>query len=186
MELLLTLIGACVIALALLWARSRFADFPVQRPADYAGATPEFDIRETLNGPMDCEGVIFGPTGRVVSRFTARMEGRWEGNEGTLSESFRYDSGSTQERSWRLTLGEDGLIRARAADVIGDGAGAQSGNAVQLRYRIRLPDSAGGHVLDTVDWMYLVADGAIINRSQFRKFGVKVAELVATVRKAQN
>ncbi len=186
MELFLTLIGACAIAFALLWARSRFADFPVQRPADYAGATPRFDIRETLNGPLDCEGVIFGPTGRVVSRFTARMEGIWQGNEGTLRESFRYDSGTTQERSWRLTLGEDGRIRARAEDVIGDGAGAQSGNAVQLRYRIRLPDSAGGHVLDTVDWMYLVGDGAIINRSQFRKFGVKVAELVATVRKAQN
>lgn len=186
MELLLTLIGACVIALALLWARSRFADFPVQRPQDYAGATPQFDIRETLNGPLDCEGVIFGPTGRVVSRFTARMEGRWNGNEGTLSERFHYDSGSMQDRLWHLTLGADGRIRARAEDVIGDGGGVQSGNAVQLRYRIRLPDSAGGHVLDTVDWMYLVADGVLINRSQFRKFGVKVAELVASVRKAQN
>jgi len=37
-------------------------------------------------------------------------------------------------------------------------------------------------VLKTVDWMYLTPDGTIVNRSQFRKFGIKVAELVATLR----
>ena len=35
------------------------------------------------------------------------------------------------------------------------------------------------------DWMYLMENGTIINRSQFRKFGVKVAELVATMRPAE-
>jgi hypothetical protein len=30
--------------------------------------------------------------------------------------------------------------------------------------------------------MYLMQNGTIINRSQFRKFGIKVAELVATMR----
>jgi hypothetical protein len=30
--------------------------------------------------------------------------------------------------------------------------------------------------------MYLVENGTIINRSQFRKYGIKVAELVATMR----
>jgi hypothetical protein len=53
---------------------------------------------------------------------------------------------------------------------------------VQLQYRLRLPQDAGGHVLDVVDWMYLAPGGTIINRSQFRKFGIKVAELVATMR----
>ncbi len=39
-----------------------------------------------------------------------------------------------------------------------------------------------GHVLDVTDWMYLMENGTIMNRSQFRKFGIKVAELVATMR----
>ena len=58
-----------------------------------------------------------------------------------------------------------------------------SGSAVQLKYRIRLPEESGGHVLDTVDWMYLAPNGTVMNRSQFRKFGIPVAELVATMRK---
>ena len=54
-----------------------------------------------------------------------------------------------------------------------------------MKYKIRLPEDAGGHVLSVVDWMYLVDNGTILNRSQMRKFGVKVAELVATMRPAQ-
>ena len=42
--------------------------------------------------------------------------------------------------------------------------------------------ASGGHVLDVLDWMYLLPNGTIMNRSQFRKFGIKVAELVATMR----
>ena len=55
---------------------------------------------------------------------------------------------------------------------------------LKLSYRIKLPPEAGGHTLDVTDWMYLVENGTIINRSQFRKFGIKVAELVATMRPA--
>ena len=62
----------------------------------------------------------------------------------------------------------------------------QARSAVQLNYRIRLPKESGGHVLDTVDWMYLAPNGTIVNRSQFRKFGIQVAELVATMRPRRN
>jgi hypothetical protein len=57
---------------------------------------------------------------------------------------------------------------------------------VQLRYTIVMPQSAGGWTLDVTDWMYLTENGTIINRSQFRKFGIKVAELVATMRPAND
>ena len=90
--------------------------------------------------------------------------------------------GSRQSRHWTLTLGNDGSIKAEAPDVVGEGTGQQTGAGVQLNYRIKLPKESGGHVLDTTDWMYLIENGAIINRSQFRKFGFKVAELVATMR----
>jgi hypothetical protein len=178
----LALVLGALIALALVWLKTRMWDFPAQAPADYAATGPAFDVRERLNGPLACEGVIYGPTGRVSSRFTARFEAEWDGDTGVMREHFRYDSGSTQDREWTLKLGRDGRITATAADVVGAGEGRQNGAAVQLRYRIRLPDDAGGHVLDTVDWMYLTENGTIINRSQFRKFGIKVAELVATMR----
>jgi hypothetical protein len=128
--------------------------------------------------------VIYGPLGRVDSRFSATFHAAWEGNRCTMEEHFAYASGREQTRVWTLSLGNDGAIRATAPDVEGTGTGMQSGNAVVLRYRLRLPEDAGGHVLSVTDWMYLLPNGTIINRSQFRKFGFKVAELVATIRRA--
>ena len=171
-----------MLLLTLLW--ERLTGFAAQRPEDYAEEDLQFDLRTHLNGPIKCEGVIYGPLGRVASRFSADMDARWDGNRGVMQEHFRYDSGNTQDREWRLQLGNDGAIRAEADDLIGVGTGQQSGSAVKLSYRIRLPQEAGGHVLGVTDWMYLTPSGEIVNRSQFRKFGIKVAELVATMRRA--
>lgn len=179
--LLSAFLGALVV-LVLLALRSRFASFQAQIPEDYTGKGPSFDLVRHLSGPIQCEGVIFGPTGRVASRFVAEMEGRWDGSIGTLAEVFRYDSGSVQHRQWTLAYGPGGQIKATAPDVVGQGEGRVEGPSVMLRYRIRLTPEAGGHVLDVTDWMYLMENGTIMNRSQFRKFGIKVAELVATMR----
>lgn len=169
-------------AFAAVWARFRFLGFRAQRPEELANTGPIFDIRDHLNGPIICEGVIYGPTGRVSSRFVADFEARWDGNKGVMTEHFRYDTGATQDREWRLSLGNDGSIRAEADDLVGSGTGMQSGCGMVLNYKIRLPEESGGHVLDTTDWMYVVESGTIVNRSQFRKFGIKVAEIIATLR----
>ncbi len=182
MTILLAILLALAFAGVFAFVSNRYVSFWAQRPEDYAGSGPLFDIRERLNGPILCEGVIFGPTGRVSSRFVADFEASWQGNVGVMKEVFRYDSGEVQHREWRLAVDDGGAIRAEAADVVGAGIGRQSGSAVRLNYRIRLPERSGGHVLDTTDWMYLTPNGTIMNRSQFRKYGIKVAELVATMR----
>ncbi len=177
---------ATLAGLTALWliARQRIG-FAAQQPQDYAGSEPALDIRRHLSGPMLCEGVIYGPTGRVTSRFVADMMGRWDGNRGVLDEHFRYAGGNAQSRQWRLTLGNDGHIAAEADDLTRPGTGQQEGGSVRLSYRIRLPEHAGGWELDVTDWMYLCENGTIMNRSQFRKFGITVAELVATMRRVE-
>lgn len=179
--LLYMLLGAGLALGGLVLAR-RVVGFAAQRPGDYAHQSPAFDIRRHLDGPMACEGMIYGPAGRVSARFVARMDARWDGGRGEMTEHFRYDSGAVQDRKWTLTLNDDGTIRAEAPDLVGTGHGCQKGAGVMLRYRIRLPEASGGHVLDVTDWMYLMENGTIMNRSEFRKFGVRVAELVATMR----
>ncbi|RME18673.1 MAG: DUF3833 domain-containing protein [Alphaproteobacteria bacterium] len=173
-----------LLIVAALAAQHAFFSFSAQRPATYATTTPAFDIRERLSGPLVSEGIVFGPTGRVSQRFVAEMNGSWDGATGRLTEAFRYSNGTVQNREWTLHLGNDGQIRATAPDIVGEARGWQSGATVQLRYRLRLPESAGGHVLDVIDWLYLTEDGVILNKSEMRKFGIKVAELVATMRPA--
>ena len=155
------MIGLCI-AVSLVFMRRRYAEFPGQTPQDYDDGFPAFSLKEHLNGEMICEGIIFGPMGRMTSSFVADFNITWDGDTGVM--------------------GEDGHFTAAAPDVPGKGRGVQAGSAVQMRYKIKLPEDVGGHVLNTVDWMYLTPDGTIVNRSQFRKFGFKVAELVATIR----
>jgi len=180
---LLWLLLGVGLTILLIVVKSRFIGFRTQKPADLAQSGPRFDLRTYLSGPILCEGVIYGPTGRVASRFVAQMEGVWDGNAGVLKERFQYDSGRVQDREWRLFLSNDGSIKAEADDVVGPGTGRAEGAGVELRYRIKLDEEAGGHVLNVTDWMYLMENGTIMNRSQFTKFGITVAELVATMRR---
>jgi hypothetical protein len=173
-----------LLALGLVVAQRLFLDFMAQRPADYAATAPAFDLRQALNGPLVASGVIYGPTGRVATRFVADMQGTWDSEGGTLAEDFRYDSGGTQQREWRIVPGPDGRFSATAADVVGTGEGEVAGATAVLRYRLRLPEDGGGWQVDVTDWLYLGTDGVIVNRSQFRRFGLLVGELVGTIRPA--
>ena len=173
------------IALGLgIWGlRNRLSNFPAQKPSDYADDYTNLDMKKYLDGDMICEGVIYGPSGRVSSQFVADFIVEWDGDTAVINEHFVYDDNTTQHRVWTITMGENGAFTATAPDVPGIGRGKQSGGTIQMRYPIKLPADVGGHTLQTVDWIYLTPNGTLINRSQFRKFGIRVAELVATIRK---
>jgi hypothetical protein len=177
------LIVACLLILLIVMvAKTYLLSFRFQSPTNYAETGPQFDLRTHLSGEILSEGLIFGPTGKMTNSFVAKMVGEWDGNVGTLTEDFTYSNGKTQSRKWYLTLGPDNTFTATADDLVGTAHGVVSGSTVRLSYEIILPQDAGGYTLRATDWMYLTADGAIMNKSEMRKFGLKVAELVATMR----
>ncbi len=170
--------------LAAIIAKSRLMSFRSQSLSDYSGTGPEFSLQKHLNGEILSEGLIYGPNAKMSNSFVARMVGEWKGNSGTLAEYFTYSNGKKMTRKWYLTVGTGNTFTATADDIVGEGRGTISGSTVKLNYRIILPKDAGGHTLDVTDWMYLTENGTIMNRSEMRKFGLKVAELVATMRPA--
>ncbi|GAA6198626.1 DUF3833 domain-containing protein [Pseudophaeobacter sp.] len=176
------LVACLVIFLVAIVAKTYLFSFRFQSPQDYAGTGPQFDLKTHLSGEILSEGLIFGPNGKMTNSFVAKMVGTWDGDTGTLSEEFTYSNGKTQSRKWYLTLGPNNTFTATADDLVGEAQGVVSGSTVRLRYEIILPEDSGGHTLQATDWMYLTADGAIMNKSEMRKFGLKVAELVATMR----
>jgi len=184
MKLFLVLL--LTLAVALLAARERIG-FGSQRPERYADTGPKLALAQHLAGPLVSEGVIHGPLGNVRARFVARMSGEWNAEGGVLREHFVYaDSGETQQREWTVAFGEGGRFSATAPDIVGEATGRLSGSTARMQYRLRLPERAGGHVLDVTDWLYLLPNGTIVNRSEMRKFGIRVAELAATIRPDKN
>lgn len=179
---LLTLALALIVLVMI--AKTYMFSFRFQSPEGYADTRPQFILTKHFSGEILSEGVIFGPTGKMANSFTAKMVGEWDGDTGTLSEEFTYSNGVTQNRKWFLTLGPDNTFTATADDLVGEAKGIVSGSTVKLTYEIILPESAGGHTLQATDWLYLTANGVIMNKSELRKFGVKVAELIVTMRPA--
>ena len=169
-----------------LFARNLFFSFRAQSPAAYADTGPRFDIKKHLSGQILSEGLIYGPTGKMTNSFVAQMVGEWDGDTGTLSEHFVYSNGTVQDRKWYLKLGQDNTFTATADDIVGVAQGVISGATIRLQYKIVLPKESGGHTLSVIDWMYLTETGVILNQSELRKFGIKVAELVATMRPDTN
>lgn len=179
MKILIALLLLLVAGMA---AKALFFSFRSQSPADYAGTKPEFSLKDVLSGRIVSEGVIYGPRGRMTSSFIAEMVGDWEGDSGTLTEHFTYSNGKVQDRKWYITIGAANTFTATADDIIGEAKGVISGSTVMMRYKIVLPPDAGGHTLSVTDWLYLTEDGSLMNKSEMRKFGIKVAELIATMR----
>lgn len=178
------MIALLVVGLAMILIKTMLFSFRAQTPSDYADTGPAFSLKTHLAGPILSEGLIYGPGGRVTSRFVARMHGEWDGDTGTLSEEFTYSTGRQQSRKWYVTLGTGGTFTATADDIVGEAHGVVSGATVRMEYSIVLPQEAGGHTLTVTDWLYLTESGVIMNRSELRKFGIKVAELIATMRPA--
>lgn len=180
--LIYVLVGAAI-AVACLWAWDQVWSFRAQRPSDYASERPTFDLSEALNRNFTAHGVIFDYSGRANTRFSAELPGSFDANGGTLAERFRYDGMEAADaRKWQIRFTGSTSFTATAADVVGTGNGEISGNAIRMTYRLRLPGRAGGHVLDVVDWLYLMEDGTIVNRSDMRKYGFRAAELFAVFR----
>lgn len=151
---------------------------------DYADVKPALDLREYLNGPLVAKGVLFDYTGKADLMFTVKMTGTWDGNEGTLDEYFTYSDGRNERRVWRIRYTDDHHFTATADDVIGTAKGTQHGNSVNMRYTLDAKRPNGDTiVLSMDDWMYLLDDRTLINRTAMRKYGLKVGELVITFEK---
>lgn len=179
MKLLAALLFLAALVMA---AKSMFLSFRAQTPSDYADTSPAFSLKTHLNGEILSEGLIYGPTGKMTNSFVARMVGEWDGETGTLSEEFTYSNGKKQSRKWFLKLSDGNTFTATADDIVGEASGVVSGSTIKMEYQIILPEDAGGHTLTATDWLYLTESGVIMNKSEMRKFGFKVAELIATMR----
>jgi hypothetical protein len=151
---------------------------------DYKGKTPALDIRKFLNGPVEAWGILYDYTGKADVNFHVTMVGSWTGNTGVLDEHFVFSDGRKDHRVWTINFKDDHHFKATAHDVVGEAEGSQNGNVVNMKYVLTVPREGGSSIdLNMDDWMYLIDDKTLINRTKMKKFGLTVGELVIAFRK---
>ncbi|MDT7525041.1 MULTISPECIES: DUF3833 domain-containing protein [Idiomarinaceae] len=150
---------------------------------DYQGEQPQLKLETFFNGDLVAHGIVQDYSGKVIQRFTADLKGTWDGNEGVLDEQFYYADGTRQERIWYLTKTADHTYEGRASDVEGTAIGTTSGNALHWRYTLIIELDGEPFAVDLDDWMYLVDENNMINRTQMYKFGLPVGEITLYIGK---
>lgn len=150
------------------------------RVQEYAQEKPTLVLEEYLNGTLDAHGFFENRSGQVVKRFYVLMKGTWKGSTGTLEEAFTYSDGTKSRRVWTIQKNPDGTYTGTAADVIGKATGQAAGNALQWKYTLDLPVGKKSYHVQLDDWMYLMNDKIMLNKSVMSKFGFKVGEITIT------
>ncbi len=152
-------------------------------PEVYRDQTPTLDLATYFNGPLTAWGYFADRSGEVKRRFTVKMTGEWRGNEGVLTEDFVWSDGEKSQRVWRISKLDAHRYIGRADDVKGDALGTAYGNALQWKYTLLLPVDGKTYEVQFDDWMYQMDDTTMLNKSEMRKFGFKLGEIVISFRK---
>jgi hypothetical protein len=100
-----------------------------------------------------------------------------------LTEDFDYYDGEKQRRIWTIKKLADGSYEGTASDILGKAQGQSQGNAVRWNYVMDLPVGDTTYRIRFDDWMWVMNDGVLINRSYLKKFGITVSELTIFMQK---
>ena len=146
----------------------------------YRADRPLLDLKTYMNGRLEAWGMFQGRSGEVKKRFHVVVDAQWTGDTGVLNEQFKWSDGTTSQRIWTLKKQADGTFRGTADDVIGEAFGEVAGNALHWRYVLALPVDGKVYRVDFDDWMFLIDDKVMMNRSYMSKWGLNLGEVSLT------
>ncbi|GAA0857834.1 DUF3833 domain-containing protein [Aliiglaciecola litoralis] len=144
---------------------------------DYQNTSPEFDLKTYFNGEVTAWGIVQDYTDKTTRRFCVDIVGTWQGNTGQLHETFYFADGQEQIRIWDLEIDANGKVTGSAGDVIGMASGSAQGMSFNWQYTLRVPVDGSEYDLAIDDWMFLMDEHRMMNRSYMSKLGIGVAEI---------
>ncbi|WP_258872067.1 DUF3833 domain-containing protein [Thalassotalea euphylliae] len=151
---------------------------------DYDTTQPKFELDTYFDGSVTAWGLVQDYTNKVTRRFCVEIEGSWQGNKGTLVETFYFNDGERSYRTWQLVKDGDNY-QGTAEDVTGTATGMTQGFAFQWQYHLQLAIDGTDYEFFLDDWMYQVDQSRVFNRTSMKKFGIEVAELTLFFDKQQ-
>lgn len=149
---------------------------------DYKNNKPELDLSTFFQGSLSAHGIVQDYNGQVTRTFKAELVAKWRDDQGLLDEKFYFDDGKIEYRCWKLTK-RGNTYTGTAGDVVGKAEGEVFGNTLNWQYDLVVETDSGPRQLHLDDWLYLIDDSTIINRTNMSFYGVDVAEVTLSIRK---
>ena len=147
------------------------------KPEDFKDKKPRLIIEEYLAGEVKAWGVLQNRSGKVTRQFSAILDGKWDGQELILDETFNWDDGEVQTRQWKINKIDEHNYEGTAGDVVGKAKGFSYGPAFKFEYVLLVPVKGREMKITFDDWIFLQDDRVAINKAKMTKFGIRVADL---------
>lgn len=165
--------ACCVLVLCLLSACSA-----PRKISYFSGTIPAFDPVAFWTGHVQSWGVIETPGGAPSDSITTDCQGRLAA-DGTLHlhQTLTEGDGTTRHRDWTLRRLSPTTYEASANDMAAPVTGTAAGRAFTWHWVWELAPHASLKRVTMTQWMYLLQDGTLLNRTIITKFGVTVAEV---------
>lgn len=168
--------------LLVLWSMLLFSCSSPQL-SDYQHSQPALKLEDFFNGKLVAHGMVLDYNGKLTRRFTADINASWQQNSGVIDEQFVYDDGETDSRVWHIQKLADGSYIGTANDVTGKAKGQSSGAAFYWRYILQIEVDGEPMEVTLDDWMFLIDDRHLLNKSQIIKYGINVGEVILSIAK---
>lgn len=110
-------------------------------------------------------------------RFTARLDGRLEGDRLTVVEDFFYDDGEQNRLTWVFDRAGPGRWTGRREDTVGTAEVVETGTEIRLSYLADFQSGEDVTRLGFEDVIYFDADGRVINDAIVTRLGIPVARV---------
>lgn len=145
--------------------------------------TPDLSLEQFFDGKLKAYGIVLDRLGNLLRRFEVDLVGQWTGNQGELKEWFVFDDGEKTTRTWQLTRVGEKQYQGKAEDVIGIAEGTSAGSALYWQYQLKVPVDGTIHKVTLDDWMFLLDNKRLFNKTEMTMFGVKVGEVILYIEK---
>ena len=147
------------------------------KPEDFKNKEPRLIIEEYLTGNVKAWGVLQNRSGKVTRQFSATLNGKWDGTQLVLDETFNWDDGEIQDRQWKINKIDEHNYEGTAGDVVGKAKGFSYGPAFKFEYVLLVPVKGKEMKITFDDWIFMQDEKVAINRAKMTKFGIRVADL---------
>ena len=147
------------------------------KPEDFKDKKPRLIIEEYLAGEVKAWGILQNRSGKVTRQFSATLNGKWDGTQLVLDETFNWDDGEIQNRQWKINKIDEHNYEGTAGDVVGKAKGFSYGPAFKFEYVLLVPVKGKEMKITFDDWIFMQDEKVAINRAKMTKFGIRVADL---------
>ncbi|ABE56641.1 conserved hypothetical protein [Shewanella denitrificans OS217] len=150
---------------------------------DYKNTSPELKLEQFFEGKLKAYGMVFDRSGKLLRRFEVDLIAHWEGDKGEIKEWFVFDDGEKMTRIWQLVRETNNSYTGTASDILGTARGRTQGSALFWQYEMNIEVDGSTYQISLDDWMYLMDDKRLFNKTDMTKFGVKVGEIILYIEK---